>query len=274
MKCLYHSADLDGHCAGAIVKRKHPEIELIGINYGDESPIFEANEQVIMVDFTLQPFEKMIELSRKVNLTWIDHHKTALEEAEIHGFDCMGIRDLSRSGCELTWKYFFPEFEMPKAVRLLGRYDVWDHSNPHTMPFQWGMRMFDTDPSNDGVWVNVFEHDDFVHDVIENGELLLEYRDNDNRKYAGACAFETELDGLNCIAINRMLTNSQLFDSVFMAGQHDAMIAFGWRKGKWNVSMYTTKDSIDVSTVCKNHGGGGHKQAAGFQCLELPFKLN
>ena len=38
MKCFYHSADLDGHCSGAIVKMVYPECELIGINYGDKFP--------------------------------------------------------------------------------------------------------------------------------------------------------------------------------------------------------------------------------------------
>jgi hypothetical protein len=38
MICFYHSADLDGHCSGAIIKKVHPECELIGINYGDEFP--------------------------------------------------------------------------------------------------------------------------------------------------------------------------------------------------------------------------------------------
>ena len=30
MKCYYHSADLDGHCSGEIVRRRYPECQMIG----------------------------------------------------------------------------------------------------------------------------------------------------------------------------------------------------------------------------------------------------
>ena len=76
MKCFYHSADLDGHCSGAIVKHKYPECELIGINYGDEFPWddLDIDDPIYMVDFSLQPFDQMIKLGKHFNLIWIDHH--------------------------------------------------------------------------------------------------------------------------------------------------------------------------------------------------------
>ena len=59
MKCFFHSVDLDGHCSGAIVKKAYPECEMIGINYGDSFPwgVIGPGEKVVMVDFSLQPFE-------------------------------------------------------------------------------------------------------------------------------------------------------------------------------------------------------------------------
>jgi len=33
--CFYHSADLDGHCSGAIVRKVFPQAQLVGANYGD-----------------------------------------------------------------------------------------------------------------------------------------------------------------------------------------------------------------------------------------------
>jgi hypothetical protein len=38
LKRLIKSADLDGHCSGAIISLVYPDCELIGINYGDEFP--------------------------------------------------------------------------------------------------------------------------------------------------------------------------------------------------------------------------------------------
>ena len=51
MKCFFHSADLDGHCSGAIVKHKYPDCEMIGINYGQEFPwdTIEKGEKVPVI---------------------------------------------------------------------------------------------------------------------------------------------------------------------------------------------------------------------------------
>ena len=37
--------------------------------------------------------------------------------------------------------------------------------------------------------------------------------------------------------------------------------------------MYTMKDDIDVSKICYEFGGGGHKKAAGFTCDYLPVVI-
>ena len=276
--CFYHSADLDGHCSGAIVKRFHPDIELIGINYGDKFPWGKVkNALVYMVDFSLQPFIEMERLFNEAHsVIWMDHHKSAIEEYEASNYKLDGIHRAilidGKAGCEITWDFLYPTIPMPTAVRLLGRYDVWDHSDQKTMPFQWGMRMFDTFPDKYD-WENVFTNNDFLIHTLNTGKTLLEYRDMENLKYAKSCSFETELDGLRCIAINKMLTNSQMFDSVWDKDKYDAMLTFGWRKGSWTVSLYSTKAKIDVSAIAKARGGGGHKGAAGFQCSQLPFML-
>jgi hypothetical protein len=109
--------------------------------------------------------------------------------------------------------------------------------------------------------------------IIREGRVVMRYVDQENRKYCTAGAFETELDGLRCIAVNKLLTNSQLFDSVWNPEKYDAMLTFGLRDGKWTVSLYSTREDVDVSAICKARGGGGHKGAAGFQCVELPFTL-
>ena len=90
MKGFYHSADLDGHCSGAVIKLKYPNCEMIGINYGDEFPwdSISENDVVIMSDFGLQPFEDMLKLNDKCNqLIWIDHHITAMDEYDKHDIE-------------------------------------------------------------------------------------------------------------------------------------------------------------------------------------------
>ena len=274
MLCFYHSADLDGHCAGASVKHFVPDVELIGINYGDEFPWGKVRgQQVYMVDFSLQPFDQMIRLKEEASrLIWIDHHKSAIEEWQKVG--CPYINGIRRDGtgaCALVWEYF--DHVVPEAVRLLAEYDVWNHTDPCTLPFQWGLRMEETRPGiNMDFWQYLFTlKKTQLMPWFEKGRLLLKYQAQENEKYIRAAAFETTLGGAPCIAVNKMLTNSQLFDSVWDATKYAMMITFGWRKGQWTVSLYSTREDVDCSAIAKKHGGGGHKGAAGFQCMSLPF---
>jgi len=254
------------------VKHRYPECELYGIDYGHDFPwdVVERGETVFMVDFSLQPYPQMLELENLVNLIWIDHHKSAIEEY-MKSPVRSAVLDVCKGACELTWEFLFKSGP-PESVHLLGRYDVWDHSNPKTLPFQYGMRLRAKSPQEDmSFWKNVFHT--FPDNILRDGGIVLEYIKQDNSKYAGACAFETTLHSLHCIAINKQLTNSQLFDAVWDEKKYDAMLSFGWRNGQWTVSLYSTKDDVDVSVVAKDRGDGGHKGAAGFQCKTLPFEL-
>jgi len=276
MICLYHSADLDGFCSGAIVKYKFPECDLYGINYGDDVPweLIMKHKKVYIVDFCLQPFNPdMMQLMKIADVTWIDHHKSSIEEAVDYMYDCKGIQLEGTGACILTWEHLFPGEKIPLIVTLLGKYDVWDHSDKRGIPLQYGMRILNTNPNNQELWSMYFEDVSIDH-IIEEGKLIIKYIDQENEIYCRSCAFEVELEGLKCIAINRLITNSKLFDSIWDDKKYDAMLTFGWRKNKWTVSLYSDKENIDVSKVAKKYGGGGHRGASGFQCEELPFRLN
>lgn len=290
MKCFFHSADLDGHCSGAIVKHFAPQCEMIGINYGKPFPWaeIESGETVFMVDFTLQPFEDMERLLNICNLVWIDHHKTAIEEAERRGFKAPGLRRVGIGACALTWESFDydnGETPIPEAVRLLAEYDVWNHSDPLTLPFQYGMRMNEnTWPDNQEFWEQLLGTseserryaDALIAKTVEVGETILAYEKSQNEKFCKAYSFETEFDGKMAIACNRGFTNSQVFESVWDPEQYDLMLTFCRLKppaGKWTVSIYSDKDDIDCGNIARKFGGGGHKGAAGFQCSKLPFEI-
>jgi len=294
MKCFYHSADLDGHCSGAIVRHRFPECEMIGINYGDSFPwnIIQKEDTVYMVDFCLQPFGDMLRLADSCkSLILIDHHKSTQQEINnlsVEAFNRPGFTtfvDMDYAGCELTWKFLYELVyqglpgesypSMPKTVYYLGRYDIWKHEdNPDILAFQYGMRVYETDPSNEyskAVWNDIF--DDYppaLEKIIREGYLILKYIRSDNVKYATQTAFDINFQGHKTICINRAQCNSQLFDSVYDPEKHDIMMPFYRNKnGTWTVSLYTTHDHIDCSEIAKKMGGGGHKKAAGFQIDNL-----
>jgi uncharacterized protein len=292
MKCFYHSADLDGHCSGAIVKYAHPQVECIGIDYTDLFPWDRLlpGEEIWLVDFHLQPFSDMVRLNASHPLVWIDHHKTAIADAQTHDFRASGAMSLREdmAACELTWRFCFPGLPMPLAVLYLGRYDIWKHAeHPGALEFQYGMRLQpDTRPEQQELWQLFFTTPGRTRGLVAQsvvplecevktqGAVILEYERVTNAKVCAACAFPVTLDGLRCIAVNRPLSNSLAFASVWDQERYDAMVAFYCKRpGQWVVSLFTDKPGVDVSLVCKARGGGGHTGAAGFTCAVLPDVL-
>jgi len=268
--------DMDGKCAAAIVRMAHKAggsdevLELIGINYNIDFPFdtIKKNEHVIIVDFSLQregDFEKLMDLTDEI--TWIDHHKTAIEKHKHIDLELDGIREDGKAGCELTWKYFFPEKKIPKVVKLLADYDIWKFEyGDDTKHLQAGIRMDDTHPgsANWEVWLSQTY---IPHREIEVGRVAITLQKKQYAGYIKAWSFLTEFEGHKCIVCNVPSVNSTLFDTVeelFNIG-----ITFVFDGRQFTVSLYSK--TIDVSEIAKKYGGGGHKGAAGFQCKTLPF---
>jgi oligoribonuclease NrnB/cAMP/cGMP phosphodiesterase (DHH superfamily) len=304
--CIYHNADLDGICSAAIVYNYFYDVEdasidgnviLYGMNYGDDFPwsFVDENEmpeedcvpydKVVMVDFSL-PQEDMKRLNNLVDLIWIDHHASVIDDNK----DIQGIRDVNYAACELTYMYFNTSLtyldgqliscgDIPLAIKLLGRYDVWDHSDRRVIPFQYGMRLYDIGPYN-SEWSDLLEPNNItnsmVQQIIDNGEIIEKYQSNLNYKYTEKYGFIADLEFedklYKVLCINRGFCNSSVVkDSILYNDSIDIVMCFVRYGEKYRVSLYTEKD-VDVSLIAESFGGGGHKKASGFTCTELLFE--
>jgi len=309
---------------------EHPDTGEILCKRVDPAPSKENAPELrttYMVDFSLPP-EDMKRLAKVSNLIWIDHHKTC--EDLWNEINPLGMFRTNRAACELTWEWMSLHVQgdhdarqlteslkespwreiCPEAVRLLGRYDIWDKDNPEwdskVMPFQYGMRAYNGvyDPTSK-CWETLLAFDGAVthsgHSVsiIDAGDAILRFQVTQNQRIAEAGAFELDLPefpivtnrtvpGLHkpeewvpirtdartfrCVCLNTPLNNSSSFDSVWNPEKHDIMVAFAlMASGKWKVSLYSTKPDIDCGALCKTFGGGGHRGAAGFMCDRLPW---
>jgi hypothetical protein len=230
MKCFYHESDFDGQCSAAIVRYAFPDCKPMPITHGDIFPldVIQPGETIYMVDFSL-PMDLMLRLSQVSEFIWIDHHKSAIQEAEEIGFDPRGVRKIGHAACELTWQFLFPDAELPQAVYLLGRCDVWDlEAHPAILPFQFGMGLEDTNPAS-ALWPKLFKEDIALENrIIRQGKVIGQYRSRENEKRARSCSFETNLQGVRAVAINAGLTNAAVFNGVWDPSRHDLMVTFCW----------------------------------------------
>lgn len=281
---FYHSADLDGHCSGAIARLsvetycENAEIKMWSIDYGDLFPwhAIEPDDVVVMVDYSLPPGEEGMDRLAQAckRLTWIDHHKTAIkdyQENKIVQDNVWGKREVGKAACELAWEYFFPDKEMPFAVTMLGRWDVWDleHSR-FVVPFQYGMRNRITHPNDvraRDLWESLLgKPGGLIEEILVDGNKRVADKRREVDESLRDLAFEAEIDGEPVTAINRRM-GSLFCDAIT---DHGVLATFVRRANKkWTVTLYS--NCVDVSAIAKRMGGGGHENAAGFVCETLPF---
>ena len=132
---IHHGVDMDGVTGGAILykflKEQNKDVNMIPLNRGwSLTPLDDIIEgdEVYIVDYSLDmPLMKELQ-TRAAKFIWLDHHISAIKDAEKHNFEAEGIQTIEFSGCELAWKYCYPEQPMPFLVKILGRYDVWDQT--------------------------------------------------------------------------------------------------------------------------------------------------
>jgi len=287
MICIYHNRDFDGFCSAAIVKLEHPNATFIGWDYGQPYPELPENESVIMVDISFEMKEMLVVAKHsKWNLTWIDHHISAIKDyekfiGEGESF-CKAILDSSISACEATWKYFFKDKPLPAIVELLGVYDTWRKDDKAiweqgALPLQTGLRQICNGLNNFPMKYFeqhfdelecVYKDSNSLDEILRDGKIILQYQNMQNESRCNNSAFEREFEGLKAICLVGVI-GSQSFQVAWDTGKYDIMIAASYTKDRWTVSLYTEKPEIDVSVICKKYGGGGHKGAAGFVTQDI-----
>lgn len=295
MKCFYHN-DADGKCAGfwvhhsARLAPNNETVDFIEISYEKPFPMdtILPGEQIYIVDYSIMPDEMRELLKITKDVTWIDHHKTAIERYKDFEHDIRGIRYDGVAGCMLTYCYLkhmtnggvgeIKPFEIsmtdyaPIFTKLIADWDVWKFEfGDTTRRFITAFNCYDFSPESP-LWLRfVLRKTNGLYQetiMADEGEQMIRYRDGWAKGYLERFGFETEFEGLKCFALNLSNCSSEYFKSL-PEGKYDAFIAFAFNGKEWIVSMYST--STDVSVICKKYGGGGHKAAAGFHVKELPF---
>ena len=321
--CVYHSRDLDGWMSAAIVKyfyntkKKALErtrtlnggLDFIGWDYGDEIPDLSDYDKVIMVDISF-PKEEMKALSKyKKDFIWIDHHISAINEnnyisgrwangdAEDVNINrdkantyVGGIRDDKYASCELTWKYFFPDEDIPEIIRLLGRYDCFGHKSTDeeqkVLEFQYGARAVIGGREAAYSWlISSLNFKEDIDNILDIGKSIYQYLcteakqayakafpiefkiENGNVVYGITPTGNTRFEGVsnyNFLCVNQDRFNPMNFGIDYHKDGYDGFTCFWYKDGKWSFSLYNDNGEVDCSTIAKQYGGGGHKGAAGF----------
>lgn len=275
---IYHRIDYDGLCSMAVTKRylsqTYPDsyIEIYGFNYGDTilnlNEVLEQFDMIFLVDISFPAAEMML-LANSGKAAWIDHHITQITESQECGFDKMpGIRVDGTAACELCWKFFFPDIEVPLGVKYLSHYDTWKHDtyswDDEILPYQYGLRAEFS--LNAQKFYDKFEHVlREVESIKENGKAVLNYLYSAWKGTVKGYAFDVTIAGKYkgvCMLTNTF--GSSQFDSV--KDRYEVFVCVN-RKGPdlYNFSMYVNEgcDFNAGEHMKKFYGGGGHAKSSG-----------
>lgn len=299
--CVYHSVDLDGWMSAAIVKFwfnevcvSDDEITFIGYNYGDNIPNLLKYDVVILCDVSF-PNKEMETLLKELdrNFIWIDHHISAIKENK--SIDRInGLRDTNYAACELTWKYFFKEKEMPEIVWFLGRYDCFGHKGMEeeqsVLEFQYGARSLWTNYENlyqELVLLLKKKQEHRNEGVLEMGKYIYRYLKTEAEQSYKNNRFEIFFDypifspynliqkeykKVKFVCVNKERFNPINFEIDYHSDGYDGAACFYRTKsGRWAFSLYNDNGKIDCSIIAKKFNGGGHKGASGFICDNRTF---
>jgi oligoribonuclease NrnB/cAMP/cGMP phosphodiesterase (DHH superfamily) len=264
--CLHHN-DNDGRASAAIVRRAlGSDVWLYEMDYSDSLPLEKilTADHIIIVDFSLSK-DDMLKLAAYHRLTWIDHHKTSIDELKKIAEKWAGIRNTQEAACVLTWQYFFPNDPIPKGVILIGDRDIWRWAEKDTGAFNEGFYQLDTRPYNDNLWEPLLNDDPvFVREIIEKGRQLREARIREIRRTIFRWGYPVTIEGYQTLAVNTHGSGD--------IGQHIRDLGYeiaycyvdNFQNGELTTYVTLYSDEVDVSEIAKRFGGGGHFGAAGF----------
>lgn len=280
IKIIYHANCSDGFCSAYIFWKTFVQgdrslfggdtLKFIPMSCGAEIEWkdFSSEDFVFMLDFSFKR-EPLTQLANIVRQVWIlDHHKTAEEELKDFPLNNVHITfDMEKSGAQLTWEYVHNNTDYSTLVKYVADRDLWKWELPHSELISMYVNSF---PFDFEVW-KVVEYALWCHyeQCVVEGEAIKRFKDKqvqlavDNAVNVGLHMLNGEVFSVK--AVNTTVNFSEVASE--LAKQDGVQFGICWYQcsdGKYKYSL-RSRDDFDVSKIAKAFGGGGHKNAAGFE---------
>lgn len=285
--CLYHANCDDGFTAAWAIWKRWPRCEFRAVQYGNPPPEDVAGKHVLIVDFSW-PAEQLEQIAETATTVLaLDHHKTAqsalsgmnqivrpTHENVIRCFSRMsgGPRsrilvefDMERSGARMAWNFAHPGANPHVIVNLVEDRDLWRFNFPETKPIRMLLQSVLRDF---GAWDEVASHISAdLLGAVSTGRAIQRFYDARVEEMAVSAGVQT-FYGFDRVPVahvpyafvsdvcNRLLELHP--DAPFAAA---CVVAYG----ETTYSLRSDNGREDVSEIAKSHGGGGHRNAAGFR---------
>lgn len=292
--CIYHGDCDDGFGAAyAIWSRWGDGVAFIPGVYGKPlpAPASITGCNVLFVDFSAKRDVLVSMAAAARSVVILDHHKTAeadlrewsgsamvypegvdvvIQKNEVElGTRIVAVFDMERSGAALAWDFAHRGVAMPKLLQIvedrdLFRFQYGDVTKRVSAALRSYPQKFDT-------WEKLVNS---TYKLEEEGEIVLRAHRANIEKFMRD-TLPMVLNGHTVPAVNVPYHYASDVAHELLGKYADAPFAVSWFQrgdGQVQFSLRSTDDRLDVSEVAKAFGGGGHRNAAGFQVHPEQFK--
>lgn len=291
----YHANCIDGFTAAwvaskAMTGQEQPH-DLLAMDYTDDSRNKLISnikhtfyETVYILDYSVPVRILEILTDRIPSVVILDHHKTAFEAygiplnlenvarpEPVSKYGASILLDNLRSGAGIAWAYFFPEQATPWIVRYVQDRDLWNFNyrdtkavheflSSATRDFPTWTRLADLldNPKSKGVLIN------------QGAKLLVEHQEQVESYVGQSVAVTIGVCPARVVSCPPKYASDVGNELAKYCGGVGIIVNFSADYSSITYSLRSIGD-LDVSAIAKSHGGGGHKNAAGFASTELVF---
>lgn len=259
---FYHANCPDGFGAAYAFWCKYKDtIEYYPISHGDDLPDV-TGKTVFFADIAMDRDITIRAAEQAKKIKVIDHHISKYEELKDLPYY---IYSSEYSGAGMAWRFCHPNKEMPLVIQYVQDRDIWKWELDHGKEI---LASLDSLPFTFQDW-HAFEAD--LHEkfdrVCDMGEGILQYCERLMSRIKRDKHTLT-IKGHVVPAINTPFFRSEILaqlciDHPFSAGYH-------YDGEKFIFSLRSYDEGLDVAEIAAMFpGGGGHRNASGFQVKSL-----
>lgn len=282
----YHRNCFDGMAAAWVVRRHLQSTDIIStelanesnnwqfipVQYGDNKVMdgliqdcyenANINDRYIIVDFSFPRQLMEMMFNKAKGMLVLDHHKTAEENCK--GLDFCRF-DMNQSGAGMAWRHFFPGGPVPALIAYIEDRDLWRFALHKSKEVNAYIQSFPQELS----------YYEFLHDELQGafgldrailaGASIERYKDSMVDTICKNAVLRS-IFGYKVPVVNTTLLFSEVghkLCKIYMDRPFSASF-FIRQDGKIQYSLRSIGD-FDVSAIAKVGGGGGHRNAAGFE---------
>lgn len=284
---IYHGPCSDGvsalWCANYYLSDIGHQFESIQCRAGSDPDGDFKDKRILFVD--LCPSLKFITEKSKIvkKLTILDHHKSAIDmyhenSPVLESIDNLEIEmDPDRSGCQITWDYFFHTKPRPWFIDYVGDRDLWKWTLPNSKEIN--AALFENnliDSSNSNKLTDLLtDSETKKQNLLTQGKIILQLqkRELDIGVSKALVAEFKHKDKIYKIwlggnismslrsELGNLLVNKKFPDGT--SPDFAAIWVYDPKINEWWISFRGGDNSPDLSVIARELNGGGHAKSSG-----------